>query len=107
MTDWRTDAIEAGARALDAQWWGTLTMVRDLAAAVVDAVAPIVRADERAKNAPIVNAYRQSVVADLRAQVEALPVLLVDAQEEPGRPSRMEHGVLLSDVLALLEDGAQ
>ena len=48
--------------------------------------------------------YAGEVLADLRARVQALPVLLVDAQQEPGRPSHMEHAVLLSDVLALLKE---
>lgn len=49
MNDWRTEAIDAGARALRGMIMLRPGMV-ELAAAVVDAVEPIIRADEAEKS---------------------------------------------------------
>ena len=112
MTTVRDQAIEAGARALGGANYanrgdgGTLIAAR--AAAVVDAVEPIIRADEReAAHAEIVlrgrGVYaellreREAEVRErLRAQVEALGVTTVfNGKATP-------HFIRRDDVLALL-----
>jgi hypothetical protein len=124
MSDTRARAIEAGARA-----WRTVrirfgseqSVEAEILAAVVDAVEPIIRADERANPSAEVYARAWDEVSDeawnkakrldaLRAQVEALPVpLSLHNADCPGRPGYRgicdcegEQLVRKSDVLALL-----
>ena len=91
MTD-RDELIDAGARALDAKWGDvSIPLVRDEAATVIDAVEPIIRADERSYSRTAAAAWRE--LADLRDKVEALP-------QYPGTTGT--NAVWRSDVLALL-----
>jgi hypothetical protein len=100
--DTRARAIEAGARALR-DWMGYRVATESLrrkVAAVVDAVEPIIRADERAETIREEMALRRRVLLNLRAQVEALPsTSLVSAVEVWNG----EYVVRLRDVLALLD----
>ena len=94
MNDWRTEAIEAGAQGY-ANWIGggtvRLPWDHEIAAAVVDAVEPIIRADAIAE----VREKHRAEMRALRTLVEALP--------ERG----IGDVIRKADVLALLEDGAQ
>ena len=83
MTDWRTDAIEAGAQALPG---GTTyhmtgdngfpgTMNRLLAAFVIDAVEPIIRADERER--AYGDAYLEGWTEARNVQRDALLALVI------------------------------
>jgi hypothetical protein len=59
---------------------------------VIDALEPLIRADERAREAARLSPVRP----DLRAKVEALPMWSRLAQDDV---------ILRADVLALLDDG--
>ena len=70
-----------------------------------------VRADERAKNAPIVADYEQSLLADLRAKAEGLPswdVLgeRVAAPLRRARPARRGRPVIRAALLGALAGAA-
>jgi hypothetical protein len=94
----REQAIEAGARAYS-EWLDTGNPdIKDrpwdekVAAAVFDAVEPIIRADERAETIREEMALRRRVLLNLRAKVEELPA------EGNGLIWRKQ-------VLALLDEG--
>jgi hypothetical protein len=116
MSTVREQAIEAGARA-----WASVRPVafgtpyafeRARVAAVVDAVEPIIRADERDKRELLDWTYASveaGVRERLRAQVEALPIYSTRIGYEwlsPGgwQPSdRVISTIQRVDVLALLD----
>jgi hypothetical protein len=103
-------AIEAGARAL-----GKVILPTDeaYAAAVVDAVEPIIRADLRAEaldwrvGVEVRQIIEVEVRERLRAQVEALPAAMIVAGvwigEPPDKTDWDDPVVFQSDVLALLD----
>ena len=98
MTTAREQAIEAGARAIDIAWRNGLIQSDSYAAAVLDAVEPIIRADEatdawaKAGEAAISQCKR-----DLRAQVEAKRDAYPD--NETWRP----YHAAMNAVLTLLD----
>ena len=106
MSD-RDELIDAGARALDAKWGDvSIPLVRDEAATVIDAVEPIIRADERWERLEriieagrVAEATRRETRTDLRDKVEALNGILT-AKFDGGQD------VLLwrSEVIALLKE---
>jgi hypothetical protein len=93
MTD-RDELIEAGWQA-----WLKADSIHSGVEAVIDAVEPPIRADERERldifAARAVSAERQ-VLTDLRAKVEALHRCVIDGEPHVRR----------GDVLALFKDGA-
>jgi len=93
----RGELIEVGKRAFAAAPPG-----RDLIAAVVDAVEPLIRADERSytRTAAGVRVEAEAKMADLRAKVEALPGN--DPFQSPVRRDAYEYAI--ADVLALFDD---
>jgi hypothetical protein len=100
----RDDLIDAGTQAICEMYVPTATAdeeVRWEVGVVVDAVEPVIRADERERNTPLdITAYRAALLAGLRAKVEALP--------ERGISMTWDHPegcalVWRDEVLALLD----
>jgi hypothetical protein len=115
MADIREQAIEAGARAMYEHGVAGLykSELLAIAAAVVDAVEPIIRADECLKSTPsvaVIGAYRDDVLRvereRLRAQVEANRERMRSTPTDAATAAGMVRGyVMACDAVVALLDG--
>ena len=100
----RDELIEAGAQAVKDRYYGTVAdaltagLIRQEVATTVDAVEPLIRADEGKRNAIAEVERAWAERADLRANVEALAVFVTT-----NNLLGTTRYVRLGDVLALID----